>query len=724
MTYQVLCSVAVVLGLAAGAMAQEITMKRIGDGAAKVFGRLEWSVLTGREGEYKNAFDPREVSVELTAVGPGGVGGGEQRLPGFWMEEGESKGFRVRWLPTAAGTWRLTVRVKDAGGERVSGETVVEAVAGDGAGFVRQEGMYFRTDAGKTAGGMFLAGPNLAWANEQTPAQYERWFKALAANGGNFARLWMGHPSQMTETAELGPGKYDAKALAFYDEVFALAEKHGIYLMLCFNNHRDLLDRDMWGEAIWPRFPYNAKHGGPATRPADFPTHPESIRLYEQRVRYIAARYSAFTSIAFWEFFNEQEYSNVNIPASWTKRMSDLLRANDPYARGITTSFGSRHQNEVWELPTTTVVQTHMYPGEAVGDGSAPVAAGVKGLMHFGKPVLVAEIGMDHRFSDEKLDPKGLGTNMHNTAWAGLASGSAGTAMMWWWDNYIDPKNLWPVYRGVTAFAEAVNVAGAEKAFAPVRVGPVKHGDSTGRKGGDVVIRPMQGWGKSHGEVMVVEGDGGLSAGMPRYIMGTEKDDLRTPTVLEVSLAAETEMTIKVGEVSDAAVLRVLADGKPLADFAFSALPGSADLKSTAERGMVYQGKVDVERTVKLPVGTKRIEFRNLGTDWITIEQVTLPGAKAADVADVERMALKSTKTGEVVVWLRDRASNWVADRDGKVPGPQTGLTMVLPVSGTGWTAHWFDTRAGKFVGTSAVGEDGKVEIPAFTRDVAVWVRR
>jgi hypothetical protein len=703
-------------------LAQEITMTPLGPAASEVYGRSEWSIGTGST-RYTNPFDPREVAVELTAAGPQGT---VHRLPGFWFEGDGRAEFRVRWMPSLPGTWRLTTTVRDSAGERTSGETVVEVRPSDSPGFVRRAGTYFRTDAGKTARGLFLVGPNLAWANEQTPAQYERWFKSLADNGGNFARIWMSHPSRMTETAELGPGRYDAAALAFYDEVFALAERHGIYLMVCFNNHRDLLERDMWGEAIWPRFPYNAKNGGPATRPSDFPVHPESIRLYEQRLRYIAARYSAYTSVAFWEFFNEQNYSNVDISPEWTRRMSDYLRSMDPYARGITTSFGGQDQPEVWDLPTTEITQAHMYPGEAVGDGSRAVASGIRRLLRHGKPAYVAEIGMDHRFSDAKLDPDGIGTNMHNTAWAGLAAGGAGTAAMWWWDNYIDPKNLWHIYRGVSEFAQVTGVADPDKAYAPAEIDIARHAQSSGRTASDLVIKPSEGWGKSHGSDIVVAPDGGLSLPMPRFLMGLLKPDLRTPTALLLDLKAETQMTLQIGEVSDVGVLRVIADGKPLADFAFSALPGSPDLQSTAQRGAIHQGKVDVSRTVTLPAGTRRIELTNLGTDWITVERMTFAGARPADIADVDRLGLVSKTTGEAIVWLRDRASNWVADRDrkGQPPPPQTDLQIRLPVSGPGWTAHWFDTRQAKFVGTSPVAADGSVAVPSFTRDIAVWVKK
>ncbi len=89
----------------------------------------------------------------------------------------------------------------------------------------------------------------------------------------------------------------------------------------------------------------------------------------------------------------------------------------------------------------------------------APANTKLYANLAFGKPYLLAEFGIDWQAGDEKWDPKGNGLNMHNGAWAALASGSAGTAMLWWWDGYVHPKNVYHVLTPVKAFADAIDWA-------------------------------------------------------------------------------------------------------------------------------------------------------------------------------------------------------------------------------------------------------------------------
>ena len=64
---------------------------------------------------------------------------------------------------------------------------------------------------------------------------------------GNFARVWLCHPPLRIENERVGLGRYDLRNAAFFDDLLDLAQRDGIYLMLTMNNHRELIDRDMWG---------------------------------------------------------------------------------------------------------------------------------------------------------------------------------------------------------------------------------------------------------------------------------------------------------------------------------------------------------------------------------------------------------------------------------------------------------------------------------------------
>lgn len=90
----------------------------------------------------------------------------------------------------------------------------------------------------------------------------------------------------------------------------------------------------------------------------------------------------------------------------------------------------------------------------------------------FGKPHIVAEFGIGDPTAAKQEDPRGIYVHNGATAalavvnltslagcWAALAAASAGTAMTWWWDNYIDPDNLYAVFTGVAAVSKQIDFA-------------------------------------------------------------------------------------------------------------------------------------------------------------------------------------------------------------------------------------------------------------------------
>jgi hypothetical protein len=84
-------------------------------------------------------------------------------------------------------------------------------------------------------------------------------------------------------------------------------------------------------------------------------------------------------------------------------------------------------------------------------DAAAFVLDGAAPLLENGKPVLVSEFGYRGSGASAPMngrDPEGIA--LHNALWAGVFGGAAGTPMLWWWDNYIHPENLYTHYRGLT----------------------------------------------------------------------------------------------------------------------------------------------------------------------------------------------------------------------------------------------------------------------------------
>jgi hypothetical protein len=704
-----------------------------------VFARAEWSIDPGAR--YDNPFDPNEVAIDAHFSGPDGK---SIVLPAYWSQKftdndfghhetktakADGGGFWLaRFAPTAVGRWTLKVVVKDRSGTRESETSSFDVAASKARGFVRRVPDNHRYLAFDSGAAFFPVGLNIAWpSNDGGVAECDKWFGKLSGAGGNFCRIWMTHPNRMTETKDAGIGRFDLAAMAYYDAVFDLAEKHGITFMVCFNNHRDLLVRDQYGEAIWGRFPYNADNGGPATRPSDFVTNREAREFYKRRLRYLIARYSAYTNLAFWEFFNEQEFTRVDVSTDWNREMSEYLHANDPYQHLVTTS--AKVPPGTYELPTIDVTQSHLYVGGSA-DLVGPVVNSARQHRKYNKPHFVSELGIGNG-RDEDHDVAGVGTAIHNGIWASALSGCAGSSHHWWWDTFVDPKNVWHVYTGLSKFAAAVDWP--RRQFEPVELPVPQINDSSAEQFFDLALACSENWGYVVEGDVIVRPNGTMSQALPHYFVGPEKKDLHRPVRLKIKLDRPTTMVLNVAGVSDVGVLRVWLGDEPLADFPFSALPTFAGADSAKIRPLPtelgemkrYQATLKTQRTLELPAGEHTVTVATAAGDWVSLESIVFKDAQSSR-NQLATLSLQDSSAGETIAWIYDVRSHWQADRD-KTPLRRFESTSVtIPVtSGGDYSIEWWDTRTGQIVEKqTASAADGAIRLraPAFSRDIALRV--
>ncbi len=112
--------------------------------------------------------------------------------------------------------------------------------------------------------------------------------------------------------------------------------------------------------------------------------------------------------------------------------------------------------SSTWKLPEISFTQQHDYSGE---DPAKLLPVTYKVMAGYGqdKPVLLAEQGLD---SVGASGQAGLEiVHFHNGIWAAPFSGYAGSSMYWWWDTYIDPRNLWGEYKGLADFLKDEDLA-------------------------------------------------------------------------------------------------------------------------------------------------------------------------------------------------------------------------------------------------------------------------
>ncbi|MBI3119280.1 MAG: DUF5060 domain-containing protein, partial [Candidatus Hydrogenedentes bacterium] len=426
-----------------------------------------------------NPFDPDEIAVDVVFGTPSGR---QLRVPAFWyepyrraLEDGKEE-----LLREAGGEWRLRFTPEEVGeyrwelvwggAARASGEFQVEAETEAGAadGFIEappgKEG-YFQRRAGKP---FLLIGENCCWHGARGTYDYDDWFAKFAGNHMNFARIWMWPAAFGIEVRPEERLQYNLADAWRLDYVFRLAQDKKIALMLCLDFHGMFqVEPDMWGgNNHWPRHPYNAAQGGPCAAQNDFFTHPEAKQLYQKRLRYLVARYGAFSNLLSWEFFNEinNVYKYLNAPdvVAWHAEMAAWMKTHDPYRHCISTSFGSAFASrEMWALPGMDFAQYHSYLNWEVGRKQPVTLA--REVVHrfdtFQKSVLISEFGTSGLGLDKENDPYSRG--LRQALWAGALSGTAGTAMPWFWES-IHHAELYGLWKSLGDFLAPVDFAEGE----------------------------------------------------------------------------------------------------------------------------------------------------------------------------------------------------------------------------------------------------------------------
>ena len=460
-----------VVGLAGGgAMAGGPQIRDVGvSGRAARYQKVEITFQFSRS--YANPFDPEEISVGARVTAPSGR---VSEVPGFPYQECrlaarkpervEPVGglvWKVRWAPVEVGRHRIRLWARDKSGESQAAELVVPVAASKHPGYVRRSRARPTRFAFDDGSPFFALGENVCWGSGETSlADYELWFSHLAAAGCNYARLWLA-PWMFTapiawpdEPEAKRAGSFSLRSSWRLDQVVQMAERRGLYLMLCLDSFNSLRASDPY--PAFDQYLLNAKFGGPLASPVRFFTDPEARRLFMRRLRYYAARWGYSTHVFAWEFWNEVDlaegYDSAQV-RDWHREMARYLRGIDPWDHLITTSYArSDGDPAVDGLAEMDFVQTHNY-------GSPDIAGTLldwsRAKARYGKPHLVGEFGADSSGRGDLQDTDGV--HLHNGLWASALSGDAGTAMTWWWDQYVEPRQLYYHFAALHRFLAGTN---------------------------------------------------------------------------------------------------------------------------------------------------------------------------------------------------------------------------------------------------------------------------
>jgi hypothetical protein len=323
--------------------------------------------------------------------------------------------------------------------------------------------------------------------------------------------------------------------------------------------------------------------------------------------------------------------------------MAAYLKANDPYGHLITTSYGAPGEPEVWQLPTIDLTQSHFYGDDgSVRDVVPVLAADARSHDPFQKPHFMGELGISWRRSDDEFDPYHTAANLHDGLWVSALSGDAGGTSIWYWYDYLRPRDLWFPFRSLARFAATIDWA--RRDFQPLTVASPTFNHPSGEFS-DLVLTAAGGWGKADPRPLVAGPDGVISRTLPTFLYGPIKPDFRTKLTLKADLPKATRMIIRVARASAPCALQVSIDEHPAGRFMFkpgpeTPGPGSGGKGVDPKYALYAIAESDRNRDVAVPQGAHTIVLDLRDGDWLTLESITLSEARGPGVAARSQLEL------------------------------------------------------------------------------------
>ncbi len=305
--------------------------------------------------------------------------------------------------------------------------------------------------------------------NEAVRANFDRWLRRFAANGGNCVRLWAGHKS--LEVMPDKPGVFDPERTKTLKGIIALCEELGIKVKITFESFRMCLDVNALSKAKNPKginFNYNdafnrALYAPYAKNMEEFYKSEECRRIYLLKAQYMKdLGFGDSPSVYCWELWNEiNSTAPMHVNRHWSKWAIPELKKMFPKQMVVNNlgSFSDVSAYQMYdELANDTAndfLQVHRYldAGACLDVCRGPMdivsASSVRELLdrRQDRPAIVAEIGAvqaNHAgpFPYYPFDKEG--TLLHDAIFAAFFAGSAGCGQFWHWDHqYLDGNNLW-----------------------------------------------------------------------------------------------------------------------------------------------------------------------------------------------------------------------------------------------------------------------------------------
>jgi hypothetical protein len=309
----------------------------------------------------------------------------------------------------------------------------------------------------------------------ETPEQVDEYFKELHDNGVNVLRIFFEFAQDPSDFSlfENPLGTVNESVVEVWDQIFALAKKYDIYLLIEPYDPYDMVIPS----TNWQASPFNVVNGGPLKSLSDgFLTNPVVIKDAEFRFKFMIDHWGDSSHILAWEVNNEIDlwYGSNNDPAikSYIKTISDFIVNYEDKKFGhhhlITVSTGASTPSGaladvVYDNNHLDFLTTHLYPPDVANPTSTiePALTASESVLYnlehlnYSKPYFDSEWGpIDHPDLPLQFDSQ----YYHNICWAEFSSGAAGIGLRWIFRNSLPEEFL----QTDKAFSEIVNAPGID----------------------------------------------------------------------------------------------------------------------------------------------------------------------------------------------------------------------------------------------------------------------
>ncbi len=310
-------------------------------------------------------------------------------------------------------------------------------------------------------------------------ANFDRWLRAFAANGGNCIRIWAGH--RWMDVMPEKPGVYDPERTKTLKGIVKLCEELDVKVKFTLESFRMCLSEEDERKKANPagvKFNYirafNRRLYAPYAKdvPAFFQSD-DCWKIYFGKAQYLKdVGFGDSKAVYCWELWNEINATGpISAYAPWSARALAELKRMFPNQLTVNNlgSFSDVGAYQAYdELATergNDFMQVHRYLdlGADLDDCRGPMdviaASAVREMLDRrpDRPAILAEVGAveaNHAAPSRFYAMDKEGTLLHDALFAAFFAGSAGCGQFWHWDHqYIDGNNLWWHFR---RFANAV----------------------------------------------------------------------------------------------------------------------------------------------------------------------------------------------------------------------------------------------------------------------------